>query len=809
MEKYIELRKLWDNYFKTSFGLNLVKIIGVISIIVSTYALLEIAPFRESVPIQILVLIPFMLGALYFFSSTGATALFAAVMMASLSGTIPLLVLVAGIILLFCSGAPKIMQVVFIITPLFLMNIPDFDDPLLSLNMPFLVFVLGIYFSCRIAENAYLFGYPVYFTLLAFSLNFYAELNDKVIIFDKEKLVVSAGAEGDITVVERYFQLINLEQTTDIVMAMFASIIIVLFINVLLTYIVNGCFNIKSIKIIKYPLDVREAVIFLITACLITVSLVCASMIDGVIPYDTLPVIPILLQSMMAYVITRPFASNDVIRLLAAKMSKTKEDQIKAALSAADYAKTPIEEINSILRTYLDEKTFNYIIDGDKTPINAVLVFGEKELDKRLVLQNVLTGTGFKSEIYDGSTLLESFEADGKIEQFDNIIKYSMPTAFIIDKIEGFAGKNVDSNLKKDCIEYVSEQIMEHKQNRNVLFILTASNTDDLEDVLFEKGMIEKTIHVTLRESLLLGKTYQLISPIGKGGAGLVYKAYHIRLKSHVVVKKIIANFKDKSLYRSEAEALKKIKHSYLPRVYDIFEENGEYYTVMDFIPGNTLQQELTGRGQFEEKDVVKWAGQLGDVVGYLHSQNPPMIHSDIKPDNVMLTPSGDICLIDFNISFALEQNKGTAVGYTPRYSPIEQYGTYSNYISVLSKFNESIVRYEEPEIDSEAETMMVDVPVVECDASDEELERYIGKGFGERSDIFALGATLYCLLAGEPPHINVNKIKSIRHYRNDISDAVAYLVDKAVKVDPDERFANMAEFKKAVVKATAAIESD
>lgn len=809
MEKYMEIRKLWDNVFKTGFGTNLVKGIGVVAIIAVTYALLEIAPFKEGIPEQINIVLPFMLGALYFFTATGATALFAVVLIGCLTGTLPLLGLLAGLVLLFSSGAPRIMQIVFIITPLLVMNFSDSANSLLSVNLPFLALALGIYFAGRIGENAYLFGYPIYYTLVAFCFNFYAGLTGKIIIFEKEKLMVPADDETGVTAVERYFQLIDLENSTNIVMSMLAAIIIVLFINVLLTYIVNGCFNIKSMKIIKYPVDIREAVILLIMACLIVVSLICISLIEGLTPYVQLPIIPILLQSIIAYIVTRPFASNDVMRVLSATMTKTKEDQIKAALSAAEYAKTPTEEINSILRTYLDEKTFNYIIDGDKTPINTVLMVGDSELDKRLVLQNVLEGSGFGSEIYDGNELLEKFEIDGKLNAFDNIIKYSVPTVFIIDKVEGLAGKTVGSNLKKDCIEYICEQIREHKQNRKVLFILTASNTNELEDELFEKGVVEKTIHVTLRESLLLGKTYQILAPIGKGGAGLVYKGYHMRLKSHVVVKRIIANFKDKSLYRAEAEALKRIKHSYLPRVYDIFEENGEYFTVMDFIPGNTLQQEIAKRGQFEESEVIKWAGQLSEVVSYLHSQNPPMIHSDIKPDNIMLTPSGDICLIDFNISFALDQEKGTAIGYTPRYSPIEQYGTYANYAGILNKFNESIEKFAEPEIDSEAETMIMDVAPIDIGVSDEEIERYIAKGFGVKSDIYALGATLYCLLAGEPPHINVNKIESIKKYRNDISDSLAYLIDKAIKADPDERFTNMAEFKKAVVKATAIIEND
>lgn len=145
----------------------------------------------------------------------------------------------------------------------------------------------------------------------------------------------------------------------------------------------------------------------------------------------------------------------------------------------------------------------------------------------------------------------------------------------------------------------------------------------------------------------MLDNTYQIQEEIGSGGGGVVYRAYHTRLQKDVVVKLIRDTVKSKLDSRAEADILKKLKHSYLPQVLDFIESEGNVYTVMDFVPGKSFSQELADGKHFTQKQVIKWAGQLCEALEYLHKQKPAIIHSDIKPANVMLTPDGDVCLID------------------------------------------------------------------------------------------------------------------------------------------------------------------
>ena len=177
-----------------------------------------------------------------------------------------------------------------------------------------------------------------------------------------------------------------------------------------------------------------------------------------------------------------------------------------------------------------------------------------------------------------------------------------------------------------------------------------------------------------IREGMVLGDTYQIIEEIGAGGGGVVFRAIHMRLKTDVVIKKIKDEVRNKVILRKEADILKNLKHPYLPRVYDFIETENGVYTVMDFIAGTDLDTAVRTRGSFSQKQVRKWAEQLGDVLAYLHSQKPPIIHSDIKPANIMLTEGDNICLIDFNISLVVEDGIESAVGISIGYSPPEQY---------------------------------------------------------------------------------------------------------------------------------------
>jgi serine/threonine-protein kinase len=171
-----------------------------------------------------------------------------------------------------------------------------------------------------------------------------------------------------------------------------------------------------------------------------------------------------------------------------------------------------------------------------------------------------------------------------------------------------------------------------------------------------------------------ISDTYEIIEKIGSGGGGTVYKAYHRRLQKDVVIKKMHEEVKDIINSRAETDILKNLRHSYLPQVLDFLEIDGNIYTVMDYIPGKSFQQLLDEGKKFTQRQVIKWARQMAEALEYLHNQTPPIIHSDIKPANIMLTPKDDICLIDFNISSVFEKKGTQPVGFSDGYSPPEQY---------------------------------------------------------------------------------------------------------------------------------------
>ncbi|MBD5459494.1 MAG: serine/threonine protein kinase, partial [Lachnospiraceae bacterium] len=145
--------------------------------------------------------------------------------------------------------------------------------------------------------------------------------------------------------------------------------------------------------------------------------------------------------------------------------------------------------------------------------------------------------------------------------------------------------------------------------------------------------------------------TYDIYEQIGAGGGGTVYRAMHKRLQKAVVLKKITGGATSIQECRTEVDILKNLRHSYLPQVLDFIESSEGIYTVMDFIPGKSMRQMLEEGHIFTEKEVLKYTRQLCEALDYLHSQNPPIVHGDIKPDNIMVTPEGNVCLIDFNIS--------------------------------------------------------------------------------------------------------------------------------------------------------------
>ncbi len=212
---------------------------------------------------------------------------------------------------------------------------------------------------------------------------------------------------------------------------------------------------------------------------------------------------------------------------------------------------------------------------------------------------------------------------------------------------------------------------------------------------------------MTLAIGSILDNRYRVVKLVGQGGFGAVYRGWHIELDQPVAIKENIdTGPESQHQFKREARLLAGLRHPNLPRVSDHFIVPGQgQYLIMDFVEGKSLTTLLSERGgPLDEAEVLPWMRQVCDALDYLHTRTPPIIHRDLKSDNIIITSDGRAVLVDFGISKVYDPGKGTTIGakaVTPGYSPPEQYGRGRT------------------------------------DA---------------RSDVYALGATLYTLLTGQTP---------------------------------------------------------
>src|SRR5579885_1846405 len=171
-------------------------------------------------------------------------------------------------------------------------------------------------------------------------------------------------------------------------------------------------------------------------------------------------------------------------------------------------------------------------------------------------------------------------------------------------------------------------------------------------------GALLPFTHTTgeLPEQTLLANRYRLVSRIGQGGMGAVYKAIDTNFNDRPVAIKEMSSVclspsgvqEAEDAFKREAHLLADLMHPNLPRIYDHFTENDRSYLVMDFIEGETLEDYLQrANGDPMPLDqVLTWGEELCDVLNYLHTHQPPIIFRDLKPSNVMIS-NGHIFLID------------------------------------------------------------------------------------------------------------------------------------------------------------------
>jgi eukaryotic-like serine/threonine-protein kinase len=270
-----------------------------------------------------------------------------------------------------------------------------------------------------------------------------------------------------------------------------------------------------------------------------------------------------------------------------------------------------------------------------------------------------------------------------------------------------------------------------------------------------------------LASGLVLQNRYRVIKQLGQGGMGAVYEAVDERLDTTIALKETL--FSDERLRRQferEARLLARMHHPALPRVSDHFGEGDGQFLVMQYIAGNDLAQMMTDkRGPFPTDQVLTWGDQLLDALDYLHTQDPQIIHRDIKPQNLKLTGRGQIILLDFGLAkgqtgeISRAPTTASIFGYTPNYAPLEQIQ---------------------------------------------------GLGTDPRSDIYALAATLYHLMTGVKPPDALSRAAAIVNGQNDplqpaneinsrIGAHVARVLARAMSQNREQRFASAVEMRSAL----------
>jgi serine/threonine protein kinase len=274
-----------------------------------------------------------------------------------------------------------------------------------------------------------------------------------------------------------------------------------------------------------------------------------------------------------------------------------------------------------------------------------------------------------------------------------------------------------------------------------------------------------------LAPDTVLQSRYRIIRKLGEGGMGSVYLAIDGRFDSEVAIKE--THFTDEALrkqFEREARLLNKLRHPAMTRVIDHFTENDGQFLVMDYVEGDDLSEMLEKRNAaFASEEVLQWADQLLDALSYLHKQNPPVIHRDIKPKNLKLSHSGQIILLDFGLAkgFAGQISRvttsGSIFGYTPNYAPLEQVH---------------------------------------------------GTGTDPRSDLYSLAATMYKLVTNFTPSDVSTRAGAVIGGRSDtlkpasevnpqVTTAVSDVLRKGMAIDAEQRYSSAAEMRQALKDAS------
>ena len=264
--------------------------------------------------------------------------------------------------------------------------------------------------------------------------------------------------------------------------------------------------------------------------------------------------------------------------------------------------------------------------------------------------------------------------------------------------------------------------------------------TDALESQFAATNFVPLKTSCTLQ-----GGRYEVRMQLASGGLSAVYLA-KMHPDSRVVLKESVlppdtddkTRAKAKELFEREGRLLARLSHPQIAKVIDFFMEGGRDYIALEYIPGVSLRQFIKSENFRDEEMIVRWAAQMANMLDYLHDLDPPIVHRDLTPDNLLARDDGKIALIDFGVSNEfISQATGTLVGKQAYISP----------------------------------------------------EQFRGKA-EPRSDVYSFGATLHFLLTGDDPEpLSVSHPKLLKSEVSPFLDElVAQCTDMDVERRPDAR---------------------
>jgi len=297
----------------------------------------------------------------------------------------------------------------------------------------------------------------------------------------------------------------------------------------------------------------------------------------------------------------------------------------------------------------------------------------------------------------------------------------------------------------------------------------------------------------------VLRDRYKILRLLGQGGMGAVYEAHDNVFETSVAVKEIVVDLSNAQntnaqemvniAFEREAKLLAKINHETFPHVKDYFSEDSGQFLVMELVDGEDLATLLKQRQEpFPVDEILGWADQLLDGLDYLHTQDPPIIHRDLKPQNLKLNTRGKIKLLDFGIAKGMDSSSTntitnqTFVAATLNYSPIEQM------LRVIDPTFLAVITHK----------------------YGNQVESILKQNADVRSDIYALGATLYNLLTAVSPVEAVKRAVDIWDGKPDplqnpsslnpkISGAVSEFLLRSMQINRDHRFRSASEMRTAM----------